>query len=55
MRLVETNTIVVWQCGRVVVHFTPRFFCQAEIVYLFLFSKPNYTILQQLKMKVVNI
>ena len=53
MRLVETNTIVVGQSRLVVVHFTPRFLSGRNRVLVS--SKPNYTILQQSKMKVVNI
>ena len=53
MGLVETKQIVVGQSGLVVVHFTPRFLSGRNRV--FVSSKPNYTILQQSKMKVVNI
>ena len=53
MRLVETNKIVVGQSGLVVVHFTPRFLLGGNRVLVS--SKSNYTILQQSKMKVVNI
>ena len=53
MRLVETNKIMVGQSGLVVVHFTPRFLSGSNRVLVS--SKPNYTILQQTKMKVVNI
>ena len=53
MRLVETNKIMVGQSGLVMVHFTPRFLSGSNRVLVS--SKPNYTILQQTKMKVVNI
>ena len=53
MRLVETNKIVLGQSELVVVHFTPRFLPGWNRVLVS--SKPNYTILQQSKMKVVNI
>ena len=53
MRLVEANKIVVGQSGLVVVHFTPRLLsCWNRLLVS---SKANYTILQQSKMKVVNI
>ena len=53
MSLVETKNIVVGQSGLVVVHFTPRFLSGSNRVLVS--SKPNYTILQRSKMKVVNI
>ena len=53
MRLAQTNKIVVGQSELVVVHFTPRFLLGWNRVLVS--SKPNYTILQQPKMKVVNI
>ena len=53
VRLVKTNKIVVGQSGLVVVHFTPQFLSGWNRV--FVSSKPNYTILQQSKMKVVNM
>ena len=53
MRLVEMNKIVVGQSGLAVVHFTLRFLSGWNRVLVS--SKPNYTILQQPKMKVVNI
>ena len=44
---------VVGQSGLVVVHFTPRFLSGSNRVLVS--SKPNCTILQRSKMKVVNI
>ena len=51
--LLETNKIVVGQSGIVVVHITPRFLSGWNRALVS--SKPTYTILQQSKMKVVNI
>ena len=53
MRLVETNKIAVGQSALAVVHFTPRSLSGYNRVLVS--PKLNYTILQQSKMKVVNI